>query len=180
MVLHKRLFEKVPFDPYILRGEDMDMLVNARMFDFAFLLDNQLWVLHFPEYAARRWSEMRQDVYRFAYVRRKLQYQEHRNRVTPLQTESLEPYPGYFLRRNMVFKFVVSSLLSAIYSVLKSSSRDFVEYLKNIKLSLSDAHRYVERRYKDYFDFQERWATTMPLIREDRLLRDYLEKNRRN
>ena len=180
MVLHKELFQKVPFDPYIFRGEDMDMLVNARMFDFAFLLDNQLSVLHFPEYVARRWSEMRQDVYRFAYMRKKLQYQEHKNGVTPLQTTSLEPYPGYFLRRNVMFKFAVSSFLSAIYSVMKSHVKDSVEYLKTIKLSLSDVHHYVERHYKDYFDFQKHWAKAMPLVREDKISKDYLKKNRRN
>ena len=178
MVLHKELFEKVPFDPYLSRGEDMDMLVNARMFDFAFLLDNQLWVLHFPEYVASRWSEMRQDIYRFAYMRRKLQYQEHRNGVIPLHIESLEPYPGYFLRRNIVFKFAVSGFLSAIYSALKFRTTESMEYLKNIKLSLSDVHRYIEKHYKDYFDFQERWAKAMPLIREDKLSKDYLEKKR--
>jgi hypothetical protein len=179
MVLHRRLFEKVPFDPFILRGEDMDMLVNARMFDFEFLLDNQLRVLHFPEYIARHWSEMRQDVYRFAYMRRKLQYQKHKNGVIPLQTKSLEPYPGYFLRRNIMFKFVVSSFLSAIYSAFKSSTVESIEYLKNIKLCLSDVHNYVEKHHKDYFDFQERWTKTMPLIREDKFSKDYLEKKRK-
>ncbi len=180
MVLHRRLFEKVPFDPYILRGEDMDMLVNARMFDFEFLLDNQLRVRHFPERTARHWSEMRQDVYRFVYMRRKLQYQKHKKGVVPLQTKSLEPYPGFFLRRNIMFKFVVSGFLSAVYSVLKSRVQDSIEYLKNISLSLSDVHQYVEKHYKDYFDFQERWTKTMPLVREDKLLKDYLEKTRIN
>ncbi len=179
MILCKELFEKVPFDPYIPRGEDMDMLVNARMFDFAFLLDNQLWVLHFPGYVASRWSEMRQDIYRFAYMRRKLQYQKHKNAVTPLQTKSLEPYPGYFLRRSVMFKFAVSAFLSALHSALKSSSVEAIEYLRNIKLSLSDVHNYVEKHYRDYFDFQERWVKTMPLIREDEFSKDYLEKKRR-
>jgi len=179
MILCKELFEKVPFDPYIHRGEDMDMLVNARMFDFAFLLDNQLWLLHFPGYVASRWSEMRQDIYRFAYMRRKLQYQEHKNEVTPLQTKSLEPYPGYFLTRSIMFKFAVSAFLSAIHSALKSSTVESIEYLRNIKLSLSDVHNYVEKHYRDYFDFQERWAKTMPLIREDKFSKDYLEKKRR-
>jgi hypothetical protein len=179
MILCKELFEKVPFDPYIPRGEDMDMLVNARMFDFAFLLDNQLWVLHFPGYVASRWSEMRQDIYRFAYMRRKLQYQKHKNAVTPLQTKSLEPYPGYFLRRSVMFKFAVSAFLSALHSALKSGSVEAMEYLRNIKLSLSDVHNYVEKHYRDYFDFQERWVKTMPLIREDELSKDYLEKKRR-
>jgi len=44
---------------------------------------------------------------------------------------------------------------------------------------LSDVHNYVEKHYKDYFDFQECWAKTMPLIREDEFSKDYLEKKRR-
>jgi hypothetical protein len=180
MVLHKELFEKVPFDPFIPRGEDMDMLVNAKMFDFAFLLDNQLWVLHSPEYVGRRWSEMRQDLYRFAYMRSKLHYLKHRRGVTPLQIKSLEPYPGCFLRWDLMFKFAVSSFLSAIHSALESSTAESMEYLKNIKLSLTDVHRYVKKHYKDYFDFQERWAKTMPLIRGNKLIKDYLEKKEAN
>jgi len=113
-------------------------------------------------------------------MQRKLQYQRNKNGVIPLETKSLEPYPGYFLRRNTLFKFVVSSFLSVIYSVLKSRIQDSIEYLKNIKLSLSDVHNYVEKHYKDYFDFKERWAKTMPLIREDKPSKDYLEKNRRD
>ncbi len=169
MVLHKRLFEKVPFDPYIPRGEDMDMLVNARMHGFAFLLDNQLWVRHFPAYVAKHWSEMRQDVYRFAYMRRKLQYQKHITGVSPLRTKSLEPYPGYFLRRNTMFKFIVSGFLSAIHSVLESRTEDSMEYLKNIKASLSDVPQYAEKHCRDYFDFQNLWARTIPLIGEHEL-----------
>jgi len=178
MVLHKELFEKVPFDPYIPRGEDMDMLVNAKMFDFVFLLDNELRVVHSPEYSGSRWSEMRQDIYRFSYMRKKLQYLKHRKAATPLQIESLEPYPGYFLRRDLIFKFVVSSLLSTIHSALKTRTKESVEYLRNIKLSLSEVHRYVENYYKDYFDFQELWAKSMPLIRGNKVIKDYLQRKK--
>ena len=34
MVLHRELFECVPFDPLVTRGEDIDYLVNSRMFRF--------------------------------------------------------------------------------------------------------------------------------------------------
>lgn len=180
MVLHKELFEKVPFDPFIPRGEDMDMLVNAKMFDFAFLLDSQLWVLHSPEHVGSRWSEMRQDLYRFAYMRSKLHDLKHRKGVTPLQIKSLEPYPGCFLGRDLMFKFAVSGFLSVIHSALKFSTTESVEYLKNIKLSLTDVHSYVEKHYKDYFDFQGRWAKTMPLIRGNKLIKDYLQKKEAN
>jgi glycosyltransferase involved in cell wall biosynthesis len=178
MVLHKELFEKVPFDPYIPRGEDMDMLVNAKMFDFMFLLDNQLQVVHSPEYSASRWSEMRQDIYRFAYMRKKLQYLKHGKTATPLPIESIQPYPGYFLRRDLIFKFVVSSLLSAIHSALKTNTREYLEYLKNVELSSTKVYRYVQKHYKDYFDFQETWAKSMPQIKGNKVIKDYLQRKK--
>ena len=178
MVLHKELFEKVPFDPYIPRGEDMDLLVNAKMFDFAFLLDNQLRVVHSPEYSGSRWSEMRQDIYRFAYMRKKLQYLKHGKVATSLSIDSLEPYPGYFLRRDLIFKFAVSSLLSALHSTLKTNTAECLEYLRNVKLSQSKVYRYVKKHYKDYFDFQEIWAKSMPQIRGNKVIKDYLQRKK--
>jgi hypothetical protein len=178
MVLHNELFQRVPFDPYIPRGEDMDMLVNAKLFGFTFLLDNQLSVVHSPQRLGSRWSEMRQDLYRFAYMRRKLRYSRQRRGVTPLRMESLEPYPGHFLKGDLFFKFAVSCLLSTFHTALEGSAHACIEYTKNIQLAVSDVHRYVARHYKDYFGFQECWARIMPLVRGDKVIKDYLEKKR--
>ncbi|NIP66640.1 hypothetical protein GWN63_00870 [Candidatus Bathyarchaeota archaeon] len=179
MVLHKELFEKIPFDPYIPRGEDIDMLVNAKMFDLAFLLDSKLWIVHSPEKVASRWSEMRQDLYRFVYMRKKLSYQKNVEGVNYLPIESLNPYPGYFLRRGLRFKFTVSSFLSAAHSAFKSSNiRECMEYLQNLKLALSDVPSYAKKHYKDYFGFQEQWAKTMPLIRGEQPVKEFLEEKK--
>jgi hypothetical protein len=48
MVLHRDLFRCVPFDPYITRGEDLDYLINSRMYGFNFFLDNSLSIKHLP------------------------------------------------------------------------------------------------------------------------------------
>lgn len=48
MVIHRDLFTAVPFDPNVPRGEDIDFLINARMFGFSFFLDNQLSIRHLP------------------------------------------------------------------------------------------------------------------------------------
>ena len=48
MVINKLLFETVPFDPYIPRGEDLDYLLNAKHFKFRFLFDNKLVIKHLP------------------------------------------------------------------------------------------------------------------------------------
>ena len=42
MILRRELFECVPFDPLVTRGEDVDYLINSRMFGFSFFLDNTL------------------------------------------------------------------------------------------------------------------------------------------
>jgi len=48
MVIHRELFTVVPFDPDVPRGEDIDYLINARMFGFSFFLDNKLSIRHLP------------------------------------------------------------------------------------------------------------------------------------
>ncbi len=49
MILHRELFECVPFDPLVTRGEDVDYLINSRIFGFSFFLDNTLSVKHLPQ-----------------------------------------------------------------------------------------------------------------------------------
>ncbi|UCC91864.1 MAG: hypothetical protein JSV39_01160, partial [Candidatus Aenigmatarchaeota archaeon] len=48
MVLHEKMYTKIPFDPEIPRGEDTDYLMNARQWGFRFVMDNQLNILHCP------------------------------------------------------------------------------------------------------------------------------------
>ncbi len=42
MVIHRDLFTVVPFDPEVTRGEDIDFLINAKMFGFKLLSDEYL------------------------------------------------------------------------------------------------------------------------------------------
>ena len=153
----------------------MDLLVNARIFDFAFLLDNHLRILHAPDYTADRWAEMRQDIYRFEYMRRKLLHLKNMGRMIAADAESLDPYPGYFLRRDLMLKFIASSLLSAIHSCFEAKVRDAKEYLRNIGLSLTRVQCSVQRHYRDYFVFQRRWAESIPIVRDVEILRNQLE-----
>lgn len=74
MVIHRNLFTVVPFDPNISRGEDMDFLINARMFGFPFFLDNRLSIKHLPPPKAHPiWRQLREDIYRFVYERAKIE-----------------------------------------------------------------------------------------------------------
>jgi hypothetical protein len=73
MILHRRLFERFPFDPMIPRGEDIDYLINCKLLGYDFFLDNELWIRHLPPpKCAPLWRQMRHDIIRFERERAKL------------------------------------------------------------------------------------------------------------
>jgi len=173
MLLHWKMFEKVPFDPYITRGEDMDLLVNAKMFGFKFMLDTKLRVLHLPGEMKSQWSEMRQDLYRFLYMREKLLRQKDARNIERVSIKSLKPYPGYFLAPEILLKFAISSCLNSFHSIFRGNLENFREFTQNIR-QIPPALRFAREHCSDYFEFQKKWSTYMPKIRGDRGLRNIL------
>ncbi len=176
MILHWKMFERVPFDPYITRGEDMDLLVNARMFGFKFMLDTELRVLHSPGEMKNRWSEMRQDLYRFLYMREKLLRQEGMKNVEKVLIKSLKPYPGYFLTPEIPFKFAISNCLNSFHSLSKRKLKSFREFTQNTR-HIPSALSFARKHCLDYFGFQKKWSTYVPKIRADRNLRNILKSS---
>jgi GT2 family glycosyltransferase len=169
MVLHWSMFETVPFDPYITRGEDMDLLVNARMLGFEFMLDTKLRVLHLPGKGKRVWSEMRQDLHRFLYMREKLLHQKEVKNLSSVPIRSLEPYPGHFLHVGTCFKFAVSSWLAGLHSIYTGNEEAFIEFSRNL-LEIPDALDFATEHCLDYFRFQKKWATSIPRTRGNKRL----------
>ncbi len=71
MILHRELFLSVyPLTPFVTRGEDVDYLINSRIFGFSFFLDNTLSIKHLPQPKSHpQWKRLREDIYRFVYQR---------------------------------------------------------------------------------------------------------------
>lgn len=176
MVLHWKMFENVPFDPYISRGEDMDLLVNTKMLGFKFMLDTKLRVIHFPGETKNRWSEMRQDLYRFLYMRQKMLSRKDIRDMRCVSIDALKPYPGYFLGSRAVCKFAASSCLNCLHSVLWENLKSFREFMRNI-CQIPSALRFAREHCLDYFEFQKKWSSYMPKIRDDKGLRHILESS---
>jgi hypothetical protein len=174
MVLHWKMFEKVPFDPSISRGEDMDLLVDAKMHGFGFKLDTELKVVHIPGEGKSQWSEMRQDLYRFLYMRQKLFFQKNFRDVENVSIDSLKPYPGHFLIPRTCLNFTASSWLESLHSVLEGDRRSFIEFMRNIQ-QIPSALRFARRHCLDYFDFQKKWSEYVPKIRDNRSLKSILK-----
>jgi hypothetical protein len=173
MVVHWKMFQEIPFDPYITRGEDMDLLVNAKMFDFKIMLDTKLSVLHLPGEKKNQWSEMRQDLYRFRYMREKLQNQRNIKNTQNVTIESLAPYIGYFLRSRTPFKFAASTCLNGLHSLVQGNMEDWKEFTRNI-FEIPFSIRFAKRCREEYFKFQKQWQTHIPKIRGNPSLADSL------
>ena len=91
LVLHHSLFQSIPFDPFIPRGEDTDYLINAHRWGFSILFDKKLRIRHLhPERTKTFFNEeLKGDIERFLYEREK---------VKEGSDLDLDPYPGYFLK----------------------------------------------------------------------------------
>jgi len=134
MILHRKLFEKIPFDPYINRGEDIDYLIGAKMFGYKFYLDNLLSIKHLPpEKPYPVWRIIREDICRFVYEREKIRSQRKIKGMHYVKPEELDPYPGAFLKDDLEEKVLKTSLLLAEYYRKKGMERDEKEALRNIE-----------------------------------------------
>ena len=92
MTVALEALQKVPFDPRITRGEDIDFLLNLRINGITFYLDRQLAITHLPPGSDQpAWKKVREDAVRFLYERKKVR--DH----PELSLEDLQPYPGLFL-----------------------------------------------------------------------------------
>lgn len=164
MVLTRRLFEKIPFDPLVPRGEDVDYLINARIAGFKVLFDKHLKVKHLPaeRTISYRKEELKGDLERFLYERVK---------VVDHKGLNLDPYPGYFLKWDFKVKAVITVILFSLYLALRYQWKDAL-----------DVYTYLSPLFKnpkgkeDYEGFKQRWGTLMEFIRHDGL-RDPLRES---
>ncbi len=92
MALAPDALAKVPFDPRITRGEDIDFLLNLRINGITFYLDRELAIKHLPPGSSQpAWKKIREDAVRFLYERKKVEDHDE------LSLDDLQPYPGLFL-----------------------------------------------------------------------------------
>ena len=140
MVVHKNLYQIVPFDPNITRGEDIDYLINAKMFGFDFFLDNKLSIKHLPPQKTHPvWQRTREDIYRFIYEKSKIDSQYEVSNMRIVSAKDFFPYPGEFLTDDLENKIFKTNLLLAIESLANNKVEASKESIKNIYLSMYEA-----------------------------------------
>jgi hypothetical protein len=140
MVIHRNLFTRVPFDPKVPRGEDIDFLINSKMFGFPFFLDNQLSIKHLaPPKTHPVWMRLREDIYRFIYERAKIENQKEMKGMTRVHPDEFDPYPGCFLKADLEEKIEKSCKLLSEECLGQGDKKGSEEALRNIELAKSEA-----------------------------------------
>lgn len=166
MVIHRSLLKIVPFDPNLPRGEDIDYVINSRMFNFNFFLDNKLSIKHLPpEKNHPIWQRLRQDIYRFYYERAKINGQFEQPNMVKVEPKDFDPYPGDFLRDKLDDEVFKTNVILALDYLSKERDKDAKAAIKNIYLSKYEAIP-KENVFVSYLEIQNKWEKLLEFARE--------------
>jgi len=178
MIIHRDLFQSVPFDPQITRGEDIDYLINSRMFGFSFFLDNTLAIKHLPVPKKHpQWKRIREDIYRFVYEREKIASQYKTGNMVMVTPEDFDPYPGEFLREDLEEKIYRSNMMLAQDYMMKGDNDGALESMNNIMIAKKDAKPDFDA-FKRYRGNQKLWEQLCSIVSQKRYeLRKIMEEH---
>jgi len=178
MIIHRDMFQSVPFDPHITRGEDIDYLINSRMYGFSFFLDNTLAIKHLPVPKKHpQWKRIREDIYRFVYEKAKISSQYKTGNMVMVTPEDFAPYPGEFLRDDLDEKIFRSNMMLAIDYMLKGDTEGAAESLNNISISRKDAKPTFDA-FSRYRSNQKLWEQISAIVANKRYeLRKIMEEH---
>jgi len=175
MVFPRTTIERISFDPYNTRGEDIDYLINAKMEGLNFFLDKKLNITHLqPDYknAHNRIniSQLKQDILRFIYEKEKLIQVKKYDDLNNIDIEELMPYPGSFFE-DKVFSDAEEKLAKALSDKNiaeiepEKEARDFINY----------AQERAKKLVPEYFKFRLLWKDMIKDIKNDQKLREIIK-----
>ena len=175
MVICKEIFARIPFDPGISRGEDIDYLMNAKMFGYDFYLDNRLSIKHDPPPKPHpEWKKLREDIYRFVFSRRKIASQRSMPGMTKLAPEMFDPYPGNFLKEDLDQLIFRSNLMLGTKYLAEGDLTGYKECMRNIYLSQTEAIPELDP-FDRFLDLQRRWENLMEYFAEEKVKSEILK-----
>jgi len=174
LALHRDMYCNVSFDPWVVRGEDIDYVINVRMHGGDVFLDGEWSVIHRPPRLPSEALQFRQDVYRFVYEHRKIEFAKSQVDLRQVTPESMEPYPGRFMSSSVVWRAVATAMLRGV-----SRRSEGGRYFRVARAAVKDASEYARQNCHNYFDFQRRWPMFLDRIWDDIALRSLFSGERR-
>lgn len=158
--IHARAFCRVPFDPFITRGEDLDYLLDLRASGLDVWLDAD-WCARArrgEDPQARRASRFSQDVYRWTYENRKLAAMAGRRDLRTVSPSSLEPYPGPWVSDGVFDRM----RRTAARHVLAGPDRR--AYLRMRMRGMAEARAWADEAAGSYLSFAQTWPLVMDAL----------------
>lgn len=168
LALHKEAYRRICFDPWILRGEDLDYLLNLRMYGSDVWFDNQWSLLHLPPQERHEGYRFRRDIYRWVYEYSKIEFSRAQIDLLQIKPSSLEPYPGPFLEPGIIKRIKRTAFLRSLVRPDKKAYRGAA------KVAAGDATEYAQMHCMKYFSFQPTWVEIMVQTENDDVLRQAL------
>jgi hypothetical protein len=168
IAVHRDFFSRIPLDPPMQRGEDMDWVVNSHIFGERFIMDTESIIKHAPPPRPYpTWRPLREDIYRFRYQRAKIDHSRDAEGIHKLVRDRYLPYPGAFFQDDFVERASQACSTLAMEYMLEGNLADASEALNNIY----HAQVLAEPRgdpFEAYLSFQRKWVEMMALIAEHR------------
>jgi hypothetical protein len=178
MVVHQDLFIYIPFDPSVPRGEDIDYLINARMFGFKFYLDNELAIKHdAPPKTHPTWRKVREDILRFVFEKSKLDAQEPNQGMKRITAENLDPFPGEFLREDLQDRIFNSNVMLAVDYLRQGDKRGAVECMNNIFFAKTKAAPETNS-FQNLVQLQKTWKDLMGYFSSEKVRQEVCKQLR--
>ena len=168
LALHREAFKRLSFDPWITRGEDLDYMLDLRMYGSDIWFDNKWSLRHLPPRTTSEGMRFRQDIYRWLYEYRKMEYSRTQIDLLQVKPASLEPYPGPFLQPSVGWRIRVTAILRSWACPDKKAYRHAAKAARN------DAESYAQHNCSKYFEFQHVWPELMSRIENDEPLKHAL------
>lgn len=173
LALHRDMYCNVPFDPWAIRGEDIDYVIDVRMHGADMYLDSGWSIVHRPPAPQSEAMLFRHDVFRFIYTHRKLEFGKSQVDLRQVTPESLMPYPGHLVDSSIGWRTRITALLRSL------GSRERGAYLEIATKTVPDAQQYARENCERYFAFQRRWPMLMDRLWEDIALKPLFSGERR-
>jgi len=173
MALHRDMYANVSFDPWILRGEDVDYIISARMHGGGVYLDDEWKVVHLPPEPISEAIRFRQDAYRFVYEQRKIEFAKSQVDLRQVTPKSMMPYPGPFLEGSVGWRATVTAFLRSITGPERGAYYNIATH------TISEASQYAREHCQHYFEFQRRWPIMIEALWDDIALKSLFSGERR-
>jgi hypothetical protein len=168
IAVHREFFARVPLDPPMRRGEDMDWVMNAHILGERFVLDTELKIKHAPPPRPYpTWRPLREDIYRFRYQQVKIANSREGDGIHKLDRDRYLPYPGTFFQDDFLDRVTNACSLLAMDYLANDQPQNAQDALNNIYHAHVLALPEVDP-FESYLAFQRKWEQMMTLIADRR------------